>query len=833
MTKGLLLWLTACVIMLSAPAGFLGAVDSQQQRSSPTPASAERALVSRYCVTCHNARTNTGGLALDIVAVDNVGGNVEVWEKALRKLRARAMPPAGAARPDDRTYDGFVSYLETELDRLARANPDPGRPDPFRRLNRTEYQNAIRDVLGLDVDVTDLLPRDDASFGFDNVSVAGLSPTLMERYLSAAQKISRLALGSPIRRPTSRVVVLPPDLTQEAHFDGLPLGTRGGVAVDHTFPLDGEYEIQVQLSRDRNENVEGLTEPHELEITLDGRRLKLFTITPNRNRMGAYYADEGVDKGLEVRIPVSSGPHVVGATFLQNNSALIETERQPYQSHFNMDRHPRVQPAVRTVSIEGPFNATGAGDTPSRRRILSCQPGAPAAEADCARKIIANLARRAYRRPVTDADLQPLLAFYRSASATDSSERSGAGPSGRQRREPSGVEGPPRVINNAGIEMALRALLSSTEFLFRIERDPAGLPPRTPYQLSDVALASRLSFFLWSSVPDEELLAAAERGDLKKPVVLERQVRRMIADPRAGALATNFAGQWLHLRNLAAASPDARLFPDFDENLRQAFRRETELLFESILEEDRNVTELLSASYTFLNERLAKHYGIPNVYGDRFRRVALGANSERAGVLGHGSVLTVTSYATRTSPVLRGKWILENILGTPPPPPPQNVPPLPDVKTDDKTLTMRERMAEHRANPTCAACHQLMDPAGLSMENFDAIGRWRTRGEGGSAIDASGSLPGGAKFDGVAGLRETLLARPDLFAGTLTEKLLTFALGRGVDYHDGPAVRQIVRDAARNDYRLSALILGVVNSGPFQMRRSADRPVSATVAVAR
>jgi len=811
MTKRRLVAAAACTL-LAFSAAVPAAFDPQQPSSAAaavaSAASAERALVEKYCVGCHNSRLKTGGLALDAVSVERIDDNPDVWEKAVRKLRAGAMPPDGSPRPDARAYAGLLTSLETALDRHAAIHPDPGRTDPFRRLNRTEYQNAIRDLLALDVDVADLLPSDDASYGFDNVSVAGLSPTLMERYLSAAQKISRLAVGSPLPRPVGRVVVLPPDLTQEGRIDGLPLGTRGGVAVDHTFPNDGEYRIQVRLSRDRNENVEGLTEPHQLEITLDGQRLQVFTITPNRNRSGAYYADEGVDQGLDVRMRVGSGPHVVGATFLRNNSALIETERQPYQSHFNMDRHPRVQPAVHSVSIEGPFDPKGPGETPSRARIFVCRPdvvpGAPGRavggdDVRCARRIISAFARRAYRRPVGDGDIAPLVRFYTDA------RRSG------------GFE--------AGVEMALRATLTSPEFLFRIERDPQGVAPRTAYRLSDVALASRLAFFLWSSVPDEELLAVAERGELGRPPVLERQVRRMLADPRAEALTTNFAAQWLYLRNLASVTPDGRLFPDFDENLRQAFRRETELLFGSIVDEDRSVTELLSADYTFLNERLAKHYGVPNVYGDRFRRVSLRDQSERAGLLGHGSILTVTSYATRTSPVRRGKWILENILGTPPPPPPPNVPPLADPKTDGRRLTMRERMVEHRSNPQCASCHQLMDPAGLSMENFDAIGRWRTRGEAGSAIDASGSLPGGARFDGVNGLRQALLARPDVFVGTMTEKLLTFALGRGVDGRDGPVVRAIVRDAARSEYRFSALILGIANSSAFQMRRSAEQRV--------
>ena len=771
--------------------------------NQPNPASLA-AVVDRYCVRCHNPQLNSGNLALDRRDAGDVTLRTDVWEKVAKKLRARAMPPAGVPRPDDATYAGVIRDLEGRLDRAALAHPDPGRTEPFRRLNRTEYQNAVRDLLALDVDVADLLPRDDASFGFDNVSVVGLSPTLMERYLAAAQKISRLAVGTPLRAPASRVVTLPPDRTQEAHADGMPFGTRGGTIVSHTFPVDGQYAIRVQLSRDRNENVEGLTEPHDLELTLDGERLKTFTIVPNRNALSTYYADEGVDKGLEVRLSVKAGPHDVGAAFLQKGSPLVETERQPYQSFFNMDRHPRTQPAVRSVSIAGPYASTGVSDTPSRRVIFTCRPAAEAAPARggsatldqdaCAETILAALARRAYRRPVTEADLEPLRAFYRDGRA--------------------------EADFDAGIEMALRALLTSPEFLFRIERDPAGVAPGTAYKVTDVALASRLSFFIWSAPPDETLLRAAERGERSKPTTLEREVRRLLADPRASSLTTNFANQWLHLRNLAAASPDARMFPDFDDNLRQAFRRETELLFDSVVRENRPVPTLLTADYTFLNERLAKHYGIPNVYGDHFRKVSLASARARMGLLGHGSVLTVTSYATRTSPVLRGKWVLENVLGAPPPLPPPNVPPLADGVAAGRSLSMRERMAAHRANAACASCHQLMDPVGLAMEHFDAIGRWRQTGEGGTTIDAGGSLPGGRTFQGVDGLRDALAHDPELFVSTAAEKLLTFALGRGVDSRDRPAVRQILRAAAKDDYRFAALVVAIARSTPFQMRRS-------------
>ncbi|MDP6581732.1 MAG: DUF1592 domain-containing protein [Vicinamibacterales bacterium] len=775
---------------------YPGAVPREQPGAAAAGAIPDQALIDRYCLGCHNDRALRGGLSLEGAALDNVAGHTDVWERALRKLRAGAMPPNGAPRPDEAAYAGLRAYLETELDTIAAAAPNPGRTETFRRLNRTEYRNAIRDLLALDVDVAALLPRDDASFGFDNVGVIELSPTLMERYLAAAQKISRLAVGSMAIVPGSRVVTLRPDLTQEGHLEGLPFGTRGGASVEHTFPLDGAYEIEVRLARNRNENVEGLREPHVLEMTLDGERLELFNVVPDRKRMGSYYADEDVDKHLNLRIPVDAGPHLFGAAFLQKNAALIESERQPYQAQFNQDRHPRQQPAVHSVSITGPFAPTGAGNTPSRDRIFTCRPAAAAVEdeADCAATIISTLARRAYRRPVSYQDLEMPLAFYEQGRADGTFE--------------------------TGIELALRALLTSPEFLFRIERDPDGVAAGTAYELSDIELASRLSFFLWSSIPDDELLDAAEAGQLGDRAALERQVQRMLADPRAGTLTTNFADQWLYLRNLDTAEPNLRLFPDFDDNLRNAFRQETQLLFGSIVTEDRNVIDLLDADYTFLNERLARHYGIAGVYGTQFRRVELPADSVRRGLLGHGSLLTVTSYATRTSPVRRGKWVLENVLGMPPLIPPPNVPPLEEPEPGVAARSMRERMEAHRANAVCAACHKLMDPAGLSMENFDAIGRWRDRNDDWTPIDAAGSIPGGDSFEGVGGLRKAVLASPEIFVGTMTEKLLTYALGRGLDHYDGPAVRQIVRDAAGNNNRFSSLVLGIVESTPFQMRRS-------------
>ncbi|MEP6714928.1 MAG: DUF1592 domain-containing protein [Terriglobia bacterium] len=750
-------------------------------QTPPTP------FINQYCVGCHNDRVKSGGLALSGIATQNLADHTGEWEKVVRKLRTRSMPPAGLPRPDEKTYDTTVASLEGALDHLAAAKPNPGRTDTFRRLNRTEYHNVIRDLLALDVDVSAMLPSDDSSHGFDNVTVGELSPTLLERYLAASQKISRLAVGSPMRGPSGDTIELPADLTQEQHFDELPFGTRGGTSVHYTFPLDAEYDIQLRLARDRNEHVEGLTGSHQVEITLDGQRLQVFTATPPK---GADHSN--VDKDFHIRIPIKAGSHELAASFLKKPSLLLETERQPYQAHFNMDRHPRVQPALYSISITGPFDPKGPGETASRDRIFVCHPGKGLSEDACAKRIVATIARRAWRKPVKDSDIETPLRFYREA---------------RQ----SGFEN--------GIEMALRAVLVSPEFLFRIEQDPAGIAPKTAYKLSDIDLASRLSFFLWSSIPDDELLDAATRNTLHQPAVLEKQVRRMLADTRSEALVDNFAEQWLYLRNLSSASPDARMFPDFDDNLRQAFRRETELFFESIMREDRNVLDLLRANYTFVNERLARHYGIPNIYGSRFRRVTFEPGSERGGLLSQGSILTVTSYATRTSPVIRGKWVLTNILGTPPPPPPPNVPPLKESADTGKVLTMRERMAEHRANPACAGCHKLMDPIGFALENYDAVGRWRSA-ENGVPVDSAGALPDGAAFEGVAGLRDALLRHPDLFVTTTSEKLLTYALGRGTEDYDAPALREIVRNAAAKDYRFSALVLGIVNSTPFQMRRS-------------
>jgi mono/diheme cytochrome c family protein len=761
---------------------------SSSDKARPEPAAVKQ-FVADHCAGCHSGTRKAGGLALDAISDDKIEAHPAVWEKVVRKLAARQMPPVGRPRPEERDYQTAVAALEAALDRAATADPYPGRTAAFRRLNRTEYRNAIRDLLALEVDTAALLPGDETSHGFDSSTLGDLSPTLLDRYITAAQKVSRLAVGRPRRSATSDTFRVPADLTQEERVDGLPLGTRGGLMIRYTFPQDGEYDVQVRLTRDRDEKVEGLKGPHEMVVLLDRKRRASFTVTPPADAT----AHQTVDEKLRARFAVTAGPHDLGVTFLKNPSSLPETRRQPYEAHYNVHRHPRPSPAVYQVTITGPHDAKGHGDTPSRRRLFVAEPTGPADEDACAKKNLSALMRRAYRRPITEADLERPMRLYREARAAGGNF-------------------------DAGVEMALSAVLVNPNFLFRVERDPPGTRPKASYRVSDLDLASRLSFFIWSSIPDDELLDLAARNELSKPEVLEKQVRRLLADDRARNLVTNFAAQWLYLRNLESITPELRLFPDFDDNLRRAFRQETELFFESVLREDRSVLDLLRADYTFLNQRLAKHYGVPHVYGERFRRVELGAGSERGGLLRHGSILTVTSYATRTSPVIRGKWILENFLGAPPPPPPPDVPTLRE-NTVSAGLPIRERLAEHRNNAACAGCHKVIDPVGFGLEEFDAVGRWRTAEEG-KAIDATGGLPDGSQFVGVAGLEKALLQRPELFVRTLTEKLFTFALGRAPEDYDAPAIRKIARDASANGYRFSSLILGITTSTPFQMRRA-------------
>ena len=795
----------------------------------PTSSAQQSALLDEYCVTCHNeARLEAGRVPVAFESLDmaNPGADAELWENVVRKVRAGVMPPAGRLRPDVATFEGFVSRVETGLDTAAGVRPNPGRVEAFHRLNRAEYRNSVRDLLHLDIDVGELLPADDASYGFDNIAgVLRFSPTLMERYLIAAKKVSRMAVGTPPPFPNFDVFRIADDLPQDDRLDELPFGTRGGTLIHYNFPTDGEYTIRVKLARQvgaADRNIPNFYQPQQLEISLDGMQLETFTLPASvasadpDERRGYSRNRTTLDEEWAVRFKAKAGPREVVATFINSEPALLETLIEPYLSP-----HPsggeqwgsRRGAYVRTVEISGPFpvsetppvsraSATASADeTPSHRRIFVCRPADPSQEAGCASTILSALARRAYRRPVTDADVAGLLSFYEEGRAEGGFE--------------------------SGIEMAVRRLLVSPEFLFRTESDPANIAPDTNYRISDLELASRLSFFLWSSIPDDELLDLASSGSLRQPAVLEQQTRRMLADPRSHAMVDNFVGQWLLLRNIPALLPDPYKDPDFDESLRRALHRETELFFESIMREDRSVVELLNADYTFLNQRLAKHYGLPFVRGDHFRRVTLPEGSMRGGLLGHGSILSVTSQPDRTSPVLRGKWILENILGVSPPDPPPNVPELEEKETVVTALTMRERMEAHRANPACAACHRMMDPLGLALENFDQAGRWRiveesfdSRSASFAPIDPSGVLPDGTTFAGALELRSVLVSRSDRFVATMTEKLLTYALGRGLEFYDMPAVRTITSQAARNDHHFSSLVLGVVNSMPFQMRRS-------------
>ncbi len=800
-----LLAIAGCFACISAGSICLEAADT-----APQP---QRALINQYCAGCHNPRLKSGGLSFDSLDLGDVRANPAVWEKVVTKLRAGIMPPAGAPRPDEGAYDGLRLFIQTGLDKAAAAQPDPGRTEIFHRLNRGEYQNSIRDLLALNLDADKLLPADDSSNGFDNMAgTLRMSQSLMERYLSAAKTISRIAVGDMPPAVESKIYRVSADLQQHDRMEGLPFGTRGGTLIRHLFPRDAEYEIKIELAGAR-----AAVDPHQLEVSIDGEQAKLFTVGQRRRTPGA------AAEKLEVRVPLTAGPHDVGVTFYSKPPDLIEQVREPFQG-------PRVSgndggpagsmPEVNTVTIVGPYNDQGPGDTPSRRRIFLCHPSSSPDESACARTILSKLARRAYRGAVRDEDLKVLLAFY------DNGRKDGGN-------------------FESGIEFALRRLLVSPEFLFRIEADPPKAAQRTGeapvntayaaseiYRLSDLDLASRLSFFLWSSIPDDDLLDAVEQGKLKDPATLERQVRRMLADPRSEALTQNFAGQWLQLRNLDVVRPGDPFSLTFDDSLRIGLKRETELFFDSIVREKRSVLELLTANYTFLNERVALHYGIPNVLGSEFRRVELPEESPRRGILGQGSILTITSHPNRTSPVLRGKWILKNILGTPPPDPPANVPALDDHKTQAKVATLRERLAAHRAVEPCRTCHAMIDPAGFALENFDAIGRWRVVDESWNMLDSSGVLPDGTKFQGVADLRVALVRRPERFANTVAEKLLTYALGRGLEYYDMPAVRKIVSDSAP-DYKLQSMILGVVKSYPFLMRRAGARPPQNQGAVAR
>ena len=835
-------------------AGLAPAATLQSQNAAPpATASSVRAALDTYCVTCHNQTTAVAGLTLDKVDPAKAGQDPAVWERVVHKLRTRAMPPPGRPRPDAASYKALITHLETELDRAAVAKPNPGRP-AIRRLNRTEYANAIRDLLAIDIDAESLLPVDEVDQGFDNIGDAlSVTPVLLERYLSAARVIGRMAVGEPKARPFSEKYELPKFLTQDERMgEDLPFGSRGGIAVRHYFPADGEYTIRVFLQRNSRDYIRGLAEPHPLDFRLDGERIKLLTAGGGDELKGQpgptfsqaakigdsaseTYEHGGAEERLEVRFHAKAGQHQVAVTFMGKDT-VPEGVYQPPLTQFQLVQFKGGNPYIDNIVITGPYDPTGVAETPSRHKIFVCRPARRAQEDACAEKILSTLARLAYRRPATDKDLRILLHVYQAG------------------RSEGGFE--------SGIQAALERILAGPEFLFRIERDPAAVggpavanqqrrraerkrdsaqpqekavyrnglaggpdakevaAPDTAYRLSDIELASRLSFFLWGSIPDGELLSLAERGKLKDPAILDEQVRRMLKDPRSRSLVTNFASQWLYLRNLSSKTPDPKLFPEFDDNLREAFQQETERFLESTLREDQSVLRLLDANYTFLNERLARHYGIPNVYGSHFRRVTLGPEFDaRRGLLGQGSLLTVNSYANRTSVVLRGKWLLENLLGAPPPPPPPNVPSLDDSGTDGKPLPLRHLMEKHRKNPACAGCHATIDPLGFALENFDAIGRWRTL-DAGTPVDSSGVLPDGTKLEGVSGLRNVLLSRPEQFASVFAEKMLTYALGRRLEYYDFPAIRKIVREAEKHDYRWSSLILATAQSMPFQMRRS-------------
>lgn len=785
-----------------------------------------RALLDQYCVICHNQavvastpQPNEGlqttqlrnlGLTLDTEDVADLAKNPEIWEKVVKKLRVGVMPPPTYPRPDTASYDGFRYWLENELDRVGALNVNPGRTQAFHRLNQSEYKNSVRDLLALDIDVAELIPADAPDqYGFDNnADVLALSPLSVERYISAAHKIAELAVGATPRGAAIKSYEVPLNLIQDDRLsEELPFGSRGGSAIEHFFPVDGEYRITINLQTNYVDFVRGYDQAHEIELSLDGERLQTYAFGGDAPGTPAPYSYAGnirgsddweefmmafADKGFEMVLPVEAGPRVIAATFPRE---MWEPEgiEQPrlFGYQLAVTELPDANPSLGSIEIEGPLSVTGPGDTPSRQQIFSCTPANTDEEPACAREILSSLARRAYRRPVEEGDIEDLMVFY------------------TQGQQEGGFD--------TGIQFALERLLVSPDFLFRIEQEPEAAEADGMYAITDTELASRLSFFLWSSLPDDELLDLMETNSLRNSEVLEQQVQRMLADPRAAAFIDNFVGQWLYLRNLDGIYPDPAAFPEFDENLREAFQRETELFIDDQIRNDRSLRELLSADYTYVNERLARHYGIPGIYGNRYRKVTLDS-AERGGLFGHGSLMMVTSYPNRTSPVLRGKFVLENLLGGPPPEPPPNVPAL-ETSSDGKQLTMREAMAMHRENPACRVCHAAMDPIGFSLENYDAVGKWRNVFAD-QPIDASGLLPDGNTFEGPDGLRGLLLDRPDDFVGTITEKLMRFALGRGLEYYDMPAVRAITRAAAEDDYRWSAVILGVVESVPFQMRRS-------------
>jgi hypothetical protein len=782
-----------------AGAVLLSASTAPAEKSASVAAAAHSAVFDKqtfwqttkvYCDTCHFGPKARAKLNLESLDLANLGNNGETWEKILRKLRSREMPPVGMPRPQEVTYQALVSAIEGERDRVAQVRPNPGRPT-LHRLNRTEYANAVRDLLALEVDVSEMLPADDIGYGFDNIGdVLQVSPVLLERYLSAARKISRTAVGDMTLPASYQTYTIPHGLIQDDRLsETAPVGSRGGAAIRHFFPVDGEYDISVTLQRNRNDEYLGLERERKLDLRLDDQRLQLFTIPASQKKI-VLGGGTPPDAKLKVHLSIKAGTREIGALFLKDTllqEGVIDKVRDDdVKTYFE---------GVGSVTVAGPFNVEGPGHTVTRDKIFICHPSGSADEMGCAEKILTNLAHRAYRRPVSADDMPQLLALYKEGA------------------ENGGFE--------AGIRLALQKILVSPEFLFRAEVDPPNAAPGTVYRVSDVELASRLSFFLWSSIPDDELLAIAEKGQLHDPSVLKAQVKRMMADPRSESLIKNFVGQWLFLRNVSRISPDTTTFMTFDENLRQSMAKETELLVESQVREDHSVVDLLSTDYTFLNQRMAEHYGIKGIYGSEFRRVKL-EDPKRYGLLGQASILAVTSYPNRTAPTIRGKWVLEQLLGTPPPPPPPNVPSLKDDQTTQK-LTMRQRMEMHRASPQCASCHRMTDPLGFALDNFDGIGSWRDNtGPGTEPIDSSGTLPDGTPFNGPEGLRKLLVKKRDMFVENFTERLLTYALGRGVEEYDHSVIRKITREASADDQKWSSIILGIVNSTPFQMRRTKD-----------
>ena len=807
-------WAGAIAVEATPPQAEAPTTAGQAQSSSsaePTPA---QALTRRYCITCHNRRLQTADLMLDQADAVNVANSAETWEKVIVKLRAQMMPPPGRVRPDEATYHAVASWLETELDSAAAADPNPGRP-VVHRLNRVEYANAVRDLLAVEIEANRWLPADGQAYGFDNNADAlSMSPALMARYVSAAAKLARLAVGDATivpgfdrfyaiqQNPSERTYLWQRDRLGEE----FPMGSRGGIAREYYFPVDGEYDFHVRLERTYQGEIRGLNKPNQIYVYVDGTRVAEFTLggepqpeEPDRGP-GSGFGSGGeyryhADEALQARVPIQAGMRQVVATFLKSEGVVPEgtgPDRIPIWSH-NYDGDENEQAIISELRIGGPYDGQ-VKDSPSRQRIFTCYPTAAAEEASCASTILSTLARRAYRRPVTDQDVQTLLGFYEAGAAEGGFDE--------------------------GIRLALERILISPDFLFRMERDPADIEPGTAYRLSDIELASRLSFFLWNSIPDDELLGLAEEGRLEDPAVMEQQVRRMLADPRArDALVDNFFGQWLQIRNVWLLTPDAnRNFPWFDDNLRSAFVKEMELFLDSQLKEDRSVVDLLTASETFLNERLARHYDVPDVYGSHFQPVTL-TNENRFGLLGKAAILAVTSYPNRTAPTIRGKWLLENILAAPPPPPPGDVDLDIEQEPGEVPKSVRERMEQHRVNPVCASCHARMDPLGFSLENFDALGAWRDT-DAGEPIDPSGVGLDGIEFHGAVGLRQKLVDQKELFVKAVTGKLITYALGRHMEYYDAPAIRAIVSNSAADDYRWSSLVLEIVKSMPFQMRRS-------------